>query len=768
MLVARLIPRLLLLPLLAAFPLQLRAGERLLDKAASAEHFEKRVRPLLVERCHKCHAGSNAKGGLKLDSAASVRQGGDSGEAVVPGKPEESRLIQAVRHENGLKMPPEGRLTESQVADLSTWVRAGAPWPQGTSPMATPALSSQVLRVPYSEAEKEFWAYQPVRDRSTPSVRNPHWGSTPIDKFILERLETAGLSAAPSADKRTLIRRATFDLTGLPPTPAEIDAFLHDKSPNAFEKVIERLLASPHYGERWGRHWLDVVRYGETTANDANAVMRYAWRYRNYVIDAFNRDLPYDEFLIEQLAGDLLPPSPDLDKRIRATIATGFLMVGPKALAETDKEQSRLDIVDDQIDVVSRTFLGLTVSCARCHDHKFDAIRTADYYALAGILRSTEPFQDESRNATMWWEYPLFQPPGEPPYIVMAPRETTPRDLRIHIRGNRFTLGQNVPRGFPQVFTFDSEAKIDAAKSGRLELARWIADKRNPLTARVLVNRVWQHHFGRGLVATSDNFGTRGERPSHPELLDFLATRFIESGWSIKKLHRQIMLSQVYQQGIQQQPLAVQVDPDNRWLSHFSMRRLSAEELRDAVLTVSGQLDPSFGTSESATVLWKEAEVLDGKRGLAASRMQADHPFYTEFKKRSVYLPIVRNMLPDVLSLFDGADPNSVTAVRNDTTVPAQSLYFLNSPFIRQQSRSFAERVLAKTPVSDRERFDFANRLAFGRPASDDEAKSAGEYIHRYLAARKGSPGSDTERQLAAWQSYCQMLLCSNEFFYVE
>jgi hypothetical protein len=738
----------------------------------AGEHFEKRVRPILVERCQRCHQGAKAKGGLRLDSAAGLRRGGDSGAVVDSKNPQASLLIQAVRHENDLKMPPppNGKLTERQIGDLVAWIKDGAVWPQTGEPSASAAKATSVAestRATFSPAERRFWAYQPVRDVSPPAVKNVAGIKSPIDRFIRARLDAAGLAPAPPADKRTLIRRVTFDLIGLPPSPEEIAAFLDDKSPRAFETVVDRLLESPHYGERWARHWLDVVRYAETTANDANAVMRYAWRYRNYVIDAFNHDLSYDQFLVEQLAGDLLPPSADRQTQTRRTIATGYLMIGPKALAETDKEQSRLDIVDDQIDVTGRAFLGLTVGCARCHDHTFDAIRTVDYYALAGIFRSTEPFADESRNATMWWEFPLPQPPGDKQLVVMAPKEAAPRDLRVHLRGNRFTLGPVAPRGFPQIVAPYSP-HIAAGQSGRLELARWIADKNNPLTARVMVNRIWQHHFGRGLVATSDNFGVRGERPSHPELLDWLAARFVQHGWSVKALHRLIVLSAVYQQQTRSSAAAEVADPDNRLLSHFARRRLSAEELRDAVLAVSGQLDRTPGGSESSDILWKRAEILDGKRGFAPSRMSADDPFYTQFRKRGVYLPIVRNMLPDVLALFDAADPNNVTAVRNDTTVPSQFLFLLNSPFLREQSRYFAKRLLSDEAATDDDRLRRAHELAFGRPPVSLEMKDAREFIHAYETSRATVARPNDERRLSAWLSYCQALLCQNEFLYCE
>jgi hypothetical protein len=610
----------------------------------------------------------------------------------------------------------------------------------------------------YTDTEKSHWAYQPVREISPPKVKNEAWVLTPIDRFTLAALEAHSVTPAPEVDKRTFLRRVTFDLTGLPPTPEEIDEFLADTSPQAYETVVDRLLKSPHYGERWGRHWLDLVRYAESTANDANAVMQYAWRYRNYVIEAFNQDLPYDQFLIEQLAGDLLPPTDSVAVNTRRVIATGYLMLGPKALAETDKEQSRLDIVDDQIDVTGRAMLGLTLACARCHDHKFDAIRTADYYALAGIFRSTEPFQNEVRNATMWWEFPVPQGAGLEPLMVMAPKETQPRNLRVHLRGNRFTLGRIVPRGPLGILDLSPTIDPHQMSSGRLELARWIANPANPLTPRVLVNRVWQLHFGRGIVGTPDNFGTRGELPSDPDLLDWLASQLIEGGWSVKQLHRLIVLSSTYRMAHDDLQL------NTPYFVH--RRRLSAEELRDAMLMTSGQLDLVPGKSESGDYLLSKSE--DISAIIRPNRVGADDEFYTTFRKRSVYLPIVRNMLPDVLSLFDAADPNGVTATRNETTVASQGLFLLNHPFVRQQANAFAERLLEASSLTDEQRIDLAHRLAYGRGASPNEQQETQAFLIEYIQSPSLADKSETERRQGAWQSFCQSLLCSNEFLYVE
>ncbi|HEX4143388.1 MAG TPA: DUF1549 and DUF1553 domain-containing protein [Pirellulales bacterium] len=636
-------------------------------------------------------------------------------------------------------------------------------------------LQNQAARTVFTAEEAAFWAYQPVKDVEAPAVGREDWIKSPIDRFVLQQLEARGLTPAPPADKLTLLRRVTFDLTGLPPTPDEVAAFIGDNSPQAYERVVNRLLDSPRYGERWARHWLDVVRYAESTANDANAVMRFAWRYRNYVIDAFNRDLPYDQFLIEQLAGDLLPPTDSVETNTRRIVATGYLMIGPKALAETDKEQSRLDVVDDQIDVTGRAMLGLTLACARCHDHKFDAIRTTDYYALAGIFRSTEPFQNEARNALMWWEYPVPQGDGKEPIMVMAPKDSAPRNLRVHLRGNHFTLGAIVPRGMPQIVEQvafhrrDGETNTldpNQLASGRLELALWIANSANPLTTRVMVNRIWQHHFGRGLVATSDNFGTRGERPSHPELLDWLAARFVEGGWSIKSMHRLMVLSNTYQQSGFSNAASRQADPDRRWLSSFPLRRLSAEELRDAMLAASGKLDRAPGTDESGQYLIGKAD--NPEAMVRPNRVAADDPFYTTFTKRSIYLPLVRNLLPDVLALFDAADPNGVTAERNETTVPSQSLFLLNSPFVRQQASALAEQLLFDSSLSDAQRIERAHELVLGRAPSADEQAQAGEFLAAYLKAPATQARPEEARRLAAWQSYCQSLLCANEFLYVE
>ncbi|HLW66168.1 MAG TPA: DUF1553 domain-containing protein, partial [Gemmataceae bacterium] len=468
---------------------------------------------------------------------------------------------------------------------------------------------------------------------------------------------------------------------------------------------------------------------------------------------------------------------------IDRVIATGLLMIGPKALAETDKEQSRLDVIDDQLDVVGRAFLGLTIGCARCHDHKFDPITTGDYYALAGIFRSTEVFRDENRNASMWQEWPLPMA-HHAPLMVMAPREGKTTDLRIHVRGDRHNLGPPAPRRFPEALAGTNQPLLPANQSGRLELARWIVSPSNPLTARVTVNRVWQHHFGTGLVATSDNFGARGERPSHPELLDWLAGEFIRSGWSIKHLHRLIVLSATYQMSSNperemrnaasdsakskiQNPNSI--DPANRLLWRMPLRRLEAEELRDAMLAVSGRLDFTPGGNESGEFLFARGEVMDKNRDFfRPNRLRSDDPFYTNSRRRSIYLPVVRNAVPEVLALFDGADPNAVTAARNDTTDPAQALFLLNHPIVRDASLHFANRLLRDSAWTDRERIANGYRLALGRLPTATELAAVLQFLDNYPHRHPGKEPDSASARLAAWQSFCQTLLCRNEFLYVE
>ena len=1085
---------------------------------SSAEFFEAKVRPLLAKHCWSCHGPKKQSGGLRLDIGKAILAGGKRGAAVVPNSVAKSLLIQAVGRQGKLKMPPTKALSQQDVGTLVKWVRGGAFWPTGRKTRATVAGNSL-----FTPKEKSHWSYQPIADPRPPKV-TASWVSSSIDRFILRKQLTAKLQVRAAASRRVWLRRVTFDLTGLPPGSEQTRQFLHDKSPAAYARVVDRLLASPHYGERWGRHWLDVVRYADTTANDGDFVMRYAYRYRNYVVNAHNQDLPYNEFLIEQLAGDLLPASDrDAGWNIRRVVATGLLMLGPKALAEGDKEQVRMDIADEQIDVVSRSMLGLTVACARCHDHKFDPIPTADYYAMAGIFRGVEMLKGNAGITAMWSErllkrmtkaheqrlrdtrgrlqhlvteqqklgdvdpnsqrfktavatlrkraadsqttaipesaranlvvwfdaddltdkriqengtrvrswrdksgvgnhliapsaahrptylsniigkhgvlrfagnghqslrkvqpkrlprgnasrsmfvvsiprnknhngellesisqvviwgslqsasaanlfqtvqgklwmaytgndfkkgalkYKLGEPAlfeqqhiekdidgkprstfwkngeldgkfvprtlatnptplivgsehvesntvhhrsyadvaeilvfdrqltlperqqvgfyltnkyqlaskyepanqllkiaatkrtktqtkqlqqyvrrylqsGDPAYKalgqrierlksdlelaqknsrpirVMAPIELGARSLRIHVRGNRFDLGQPVHRRFLQIIAGEKQTGLTTKQSGRLELARWIAHRSNPLTARVAVNRIWQGHFGRGLVSTADNFGELGERPSHPELLDWLASRLIESNWSIKAMHRRVVMSGVYRQSCDRgnsnsARRARRVDSENRLLWHFPRRRLSAEEIRDSILAATGQLDRQVGEGGKIIMhLFDNGAVVDKKLGLVSAAEFSFNDSIYQSRRRSLYLPVIRNQVAEVLAVFDVADPSAVTSKRSETTVPAQAMFMMNNAFVRGQSKELAARLMTTT-VAGSERVKLAFLRTVGRLPDKDELALALNFIESF-AARKN--------QMAAWQAYCQLLFCLNEFVYLE
>ncbi|HEY2251057.1 MAG TPA: PSD1 and planctomycete cytochrome C domain-containing protein, partial [Planctomycetaceae bacterium] len=659
------------------------------------------------DHCFQCHGPDKQKGNLRLDSRAALLAGGDLGEAATLDAPETSLLLKAVGYQDdSLKMPPKGKLADQQIADLTAWVKAGAPYPPTESPASKEGKS--IL----AKAGADFWAFQPPVDQPLPTVHDTAWPKSPIDHFILADLEAAGLRPAAPADKRSLLRRATFDLIGLPPTPAEVEAFLADESPQAFAAVVERLLASPHYGERWGRHWLDVVRYADSNGLDENVAFGNAWRYRDYVVAAFNRDKPYDQFLLEQLAGDLLPASDDLAVKHERLIATGFLSLGPKVLAEVDPTKMEMDIIDEQVDTFGRAILGLTLGCARCHDHKFDPIRTDDYYALAGIFKSTRTMENFIKLAR-WHEndlataaelaqkethakqaaekkaaidefvkqanqrlqaslpegglpkdaesmYPdetkaelkrlrdelaAFQKAAPVILSAMGASEGKIADLAIHIRGNHLTLGKTVARGFPQVLAGTGTVPVDQAHSGRLELAQWLIAKDHPLTSRVMINRLWRWHFGEGLVRSPDNFGKLGEAPTNQPLLDWLARRFVESRWSFKEMHRLIMLSSTYQMSATYNAGAAAVDPGNRLHWRSDVRRLEAEEIHDALRAVGGTLDLAMGGSLLHV----------GNREYLFDHTSKDGTKY-ESPRRALYLPIIRNNLYDFYQLFDSPD----------------------------------------------------------------------------------------------------------------
>jgi hypothetical protein len=779
--------------------------------AEGVKFFEERVRPVLAENCQQCHGRQKQKGGLRLDSRAAVLRGGDSGPAIVPGKPDDSLLVQAVRHGERLQMPPKRRLPPRAVADLGAWVGMGAPWPADAT-TDSPAFAAE---------EKAFWAFRPPVRAALPAVRDAGWARTPIDRFILARLHVKGLRPAPPADKRTLIRRATFDLTGLPPTPEEIDAFLADDTPDAFARVVERLLVSPHYGERWGRHWLDVARYADSNGMDENLAYGNAWRYRDYVVASFNKDKPYDQFVREQVAGDLLPG--DEAAACERLVATGFLSLGPKMLAEDDPVKMEMDIIDEQVDTVGRTFLGLTLGCARCHDHKFDPIPTADYYSLAGIFKSTRTME-HFRVVARWQERPLAAPEAVRPLRLheekiartraaidrlrreadevgvvgdvlmararaalrrsrleadlqrlraeaavlektkpvppsaMAVGEGTPTNLRIHLRGNHLTLGREVPRRFPQFLAGTDQVAIGGKQSGRLELAHWLTRPDNPLAARVMVNRVWHWHFGQGLVPSTDNFGRLGDRPTNQPLLDWLAVEFVSRGWSVKELHRLILLSNTYQMSSAYDEKAALADPDVRLRWRWSRQRLDAESLRDALLAVSGRLDRTVGGS-----LFTGAN-----RAYVPGYPNTTYAGYGS-DRRSLYLPVIRSDLYAAFGAFDFADPSVPNGERALTTVPSQALFMMNGDLVRDLTRHLAGVLLGRPDLDDAGRVRLLHERAFGRPPTSAETARALHFIQRAESQWQVEKVADAgERRRRAWQGLCRVLLSANEFLYVE
>ncbi|OWK43493.1 DUF1549 domain-containing protein [Fimbriiglobus ruber] len=789
--------------------------------AEQVAFFEKKIRPVLVGKCYSCHSESaeKIKGGLTLDTRAGLRKGGESGPALVPGAPKKSLLIHALRGtDNSAQMPPKEKLTEDTIADFEKWIAMGAPDPRGKAGAKNANAAIDI------EQGRTHWAFQPPKAAAVPAVKNVAWPKTDADRFLLAKLEEKGLTPASDADKRAILRRVTFDLTGLPPTPEELDEFLNDNSPNAFAKVVDRLLASPAFGETWGRHWLDVARYAESSGKEQNIVYPHAWRYRDYVIQAFNKDKPYARFLREQLAGDLIPAKDDAEKA-EQLIATGYLAVGPKSHNEPNPLHFRLDVADEQIDAFSQGMLGMTVACARCHDHKFDPIPTHDYYALAGIFTSTETKfgipqggvfrqnaslidlptgadvpaglvlskteqgflkkrvddlkkeRDEAREqarkdkqppirlvginnqiAILEKQLSHFEADGSPKKQAMGVGDKmAPRDSPVYTRGEPEKPGEIVSRGFLQVVNTVHTPPVKNG-SGRRELAQWVASKDNPLTARVWANRVWLHLFGRGIVSSPDNFGTTGQPPSHPELLDYLALSLMEHGWSTKKLIRGIVLSHAYQMSSTYDAKNAATDPDNVYVWRMSKRRLGAESVRDAMLAVAGQLDITPANGSPVGRFEGPVQVLNRGGGMAVM---------AETNHRSVYLPIVRGQVPEVLELFDFAEPSLVTGARDDTSVPSQGLFLMNNPSVMKLAEKTATRLLGRYQ-SPTERVDAAFRLTFGRSPTPTEATAATTFIDSFARDSGKGRKSATEAEKAAWAAFSQALFATAEFRYVD
>jgi hypothetical protein len=783
--------------------------------------FEGTVRPILQANCFTCHshAAKKSKGGLMLDARDSILKGGDRGPAIISGKPDDSLLIKAVgREDDELKMPPTGKLTDDQIAALRQWIKLGAPWPKSSVMTARPPGT-------ITDEDRRWWAFQPVKSPPIPVIRNSQSENrNPIDAFINAKLQAAKLSPAPPADRRVLIRRVTLDLTGLPPNPAEVDAFVADQSAEAYEKLVDRLLDSPRYGERMARIWLDIARYAESDGFKADDDRPGAWRYRDYVIKSFNADKQYDRFIKEQLAGDEIAPD-DAD----ALVATGFLRHGVYEYNNREVESQWDAMLNELTDVVGDAVLGLGMGCARCHDHKFDPILQKDYYRLrsffAGLSArddlpvATERQQAKYRTALAKWEDEtkeiraklealeapvrakvekdvitkldvdlqaiLAKPAGqrsphEQQIADLAYRQVTYEFARLdtHVKGetkkkrdelrkelarfevDRSTLpvglsardmgrvasptvlpksGAVVEPGVPSIFDPNplpvTPPPGRATTGRRTALAEWLARPENPLTARVAVNRVWQQHFGRGLVATSSDFGHLGEPPSHPELLDWLTKRFVEGGWRFKALHREIVLSQTYRQSSESSAAALRTDPENRLLSHAAVRRLDAEQVRDALLSVTGKLDPTAGGQSVAT----------------------SEP------RRSIYTKVKRNTRDPLLELFDAPESFTSTSQRNVTTSPLQALLMVNGPSMLKQADAFMDRLRKEQPADEAARVDAAYRLAFGRPANSIERHRALAFLDEQA---KRVNAADT--RAAAWKDFCHVLLNASEFLYVD
>jgi hypothetical protein len=839
--------------------------------------FEEKIRPVLVRECYGCHSNQvgQVRGGLWLDTAAGMLQGGDSGPAIVPGDLSESLLWNALNHED-FAMPPNKKLPSSILADFQTWIESGAPDPrtQQQSEIRSSITADDI------EAGRHFWSFQKPQIEQIPRSSSD-WVRNEIDEFIREKLDARGLQPAPDAEPAVVLRRLFFDLIGLPPEPEQVESFekAYAKNPEkAIAAVVDRLLEQPQFGERWARHWLDVVRYAESTGRELNLTFPNAWRYRDYVIRSFNQDKPYDRFLQEQIAGDLLPVDSD-DQWAENLVATGFLAIGPKALTEQNPRQFEWDLVDEQIDVTTRVMLGLSVACARCHDHKFDPIPQTDYYALAGIFRSMSTHYGtfrtlQNRRPSNLIELPIsdlnpsdrpiskqqleglqaelvdkqrelgeallarrrrqtststeirspnatpqarilqtaqlsttvgmlqaiidsYDPSGNPLTLCMGVQETTPVATRLLERGEFNRPAQLVEPGFPQVLCAEPVDIADDS-SGRLELAEWIGSSDNPLTARVMVNRIWQHLFGNGIVRTSEDFGATGQPPTHPELLDFLAVSFMESGWSVKHAVRTMVQSRAYRMSSRFDAASFEEDPENQLLWRRDPKRLEAESIRDAMLAISGRLQtnppraslvarlgPAIvrgGTLVSSqvrrggdSVQRADARGLGarfpalgggamGSRYLLGSELL--QPVFETLEKpadfRSIYLPIVRDHIPRSLDVFDFAESTMVIGKRETSSTPDQGLYFLNNQFVIDQAELMANRIAGQA-TDLREQIKLAFMLAYCRPPSASELRVSLDFCRSFRETDSGSSARWEDRSVSRANRYQASRASRNE-----
>ena len=835
----------------------------LLAAADDEAFFESKVRPVLINRCYECHsAEKKIKGGLNLDNRAGWQAGGDNGAAIIPGDLAKSLVIKAVRYlDEDFAMPPKGRLPADEVAILEEWVKRGAPDPRN----GETAKAAKPKRTINLDEGRKFWTFQPVANPAAPAVKDSTWPKDPVDRFLLAKIEAKGLKPAGDADRHTWIRRVSLDLTGLPASAEEVLAFAADKSDDAYAKVVDRLLASPTYGERWARHWLDLTGYADMIGTSNDVFAEYAWRYRDYLIQAFNQDKPFDQFIKEQLAGDLMPASSP-EQRASQLVATGFLMVGDIEIVNPDKAKMEADHIDTQLIKIGGAFLGMTMGCARCHDHKFDPVGVDDYYGMAGMLRSS-PSSVKLEGVGVWStirSVPLPETPAqlaerqkaevehaakivalkaeqaklteenkavgaklsalekaakaktdapadkaktvtttptpEPStkqdaltkrrdeiaallktkgseiqhaefFKSKAPKAfamqdaAKPADMPIYVRGNPYATAAVVPRGALRVASWDKFPTIPAGQSGRLQLAEWIADRRNPLTARVTVNRLWQKLFGEGLVRSVDYFGERADRPSHPELLDHLATRFMAEGWSQKRFLRRLVLSHAYRLSSANHAEGLSLDPENRLFWRMNRQRLEAEAIRDSLLKVSGEL---------ATKAGGPALVLENPENTGEYKSHVNPPTYKHRKprpsqefERTVYLPVMRNNPTSgdkIRSFFDFVDPAGLTGQRNQTVMPTQSLFLLNNDLVRKRAGTLAKELIA-THADENARLESLWLRAWNRPITAEERTNALAFLQEMTPLLK-KPRAPAALEAARWQELCHSLLASNAFIY--
>ena len=848
--------------------------------------FESKIRPILVEQCYSCHSteGQGTRGGLGVDTRESLLAGGESGPAIVPGKLEESLLWNAINYQD-FRMPPRKPLPPQMIADIKQWIEMGAPDPRSgrVAPISSNVTDEDI------ERGRKFWAFQAPTATSIPELKElKSWCKNEVDQFVAAKLESESLKPVGDTEATKLLRRLYFDLTGLPPSPAEIGEFVkayEESEDSAVAAVIDRLLDSPHYGERWARHWLDVARYAESTGKEVDQTFPFAWRYRDYVIDSFQNDKPYNKFVQEQIAGDLMPAKTD-EQWQEHLIATGFLAIGPKALIEQNPRQFQADLIDEQIDTVTRVVMGVSVACARCHDHKFDPIRQTDYYALAGIFGSTETFyggfrSQRNRQPSGLLTLPLsdkvtpfkaippeelaqlkeqvkelevqvaqarrqqFMPNANPANRPGAPNANSPNNnpnnnpsndprrafvnaaileqqliaiksrlssvdesgkpvalcmgvqdrdrianARLLVRGEIDKAAQEVPRGFVALFDA-ANTELTAKSSGRLELAKWMTHESNPLTARVMVNRIWQHLIGKPLVGEPDNFGMSGPGTKQQALLDHLALKFIQDNWSVKKLIKHIATSRVYRLSSNVDQQLFEKDPDNEFLARGNRRRLDAESIRDAMLANSAQIDNKRPNGSLISALGfamvgpngPVAAVMaaptnapgmtptgadSAERLRAAARMFAggrSNPLSTPVYYRSVYLPIARNLLPRSLAVFDFAEPSMVVPIREISSTADQALYMLNNDFVIQQSEALARRLM-KDQSKSAERVRELFMLSFGRPPTADETQMSLKFVNDTAESATGR--NRAEKTFAAWCQLCQAIMATAEFRWLD